>query len=163
MTIRALTIALVTCSGLLLNGHARAEGDPLHKGGFHYNDAGQTPPHDDGLYKDLGGLEKITAFTRDFVGLIVKDERIGHFFTGVNTSRLTRMLTAQFIELSGGPAAYKGREMAETHADLGVTVGDFNRLTEILQIAMDQNGVPYSTQNRLVGLLASMRRDVVTK
>jgi hemoglobin len=163
MTLRNLTLALIACSGLLLVAGAHADEDPLHKGGFHYNQAGQTPPHDDGLYQDLGGSEKIAIFTKDFVGMIVKDEQIGHFFQGVNTDRLTRMLTAQFIELSGGPAAYKGREMAETHAGMGVTNADFNRLAEILQIAMDNNGVPFSTQNRLVALLASMQRDVVTK
>jgi len=163
MTIRKFFLVYAACCGLLLTSAVRADENPLHKGGFHYNEAGQTPPQGDGLYKDLGGSEKIAAFTSDFVGMIVKDDQIGHFFQGVNTDRLTRMLTAQFIELSGGPASYKGREMAETHAGMGVTNADFNRLAEVLQIAMDRQDVPFSTQNRLVGLLASMQRDVVTK
>jgi len=73
------------------------------------------------------------------------------------------MLTDQFIELSGGPVTYHGRDIAEVHSTLGITNADFNRLAENLQVAMDHHGVPFPTQNRLVALLASMQRAVVTK
>jgi hemoglobin len=53
--------------------------------------------------------------------------------------------------------------MAEVHSTLGITNADFNRLAEDLQVAMDHHGVSFPTQNRLVALLASMQRVVVTK
>jgi hemoglobin len=141
----------------------RAEENPLYKGGFQYNDAGTTPAKDDSLYRALGGSEKIAAFTRDFVGLIYQDDQIGKYFVGVDRDHLTAMLIAQFIELSGGPGRYQGRDMAETHKGLNIGNSDFNRLAEDLQTAMDRNDVGFATQNRLVALLASMQRAVVTR
>ena len=142
---------------------ADADKNPLFKGGFQYNDAGTRPATNDGLYQALGGKEKIGAFTAEFVDLIGKDDRIGHYFAGVDLDHLRQMLTDQFIELSGGPVTYVGRDMNEVHSSLGITRADFNRLAEDLQVAMDHHGVPFSTQNRLIALLASMQRAVVTK
>lgn len=133
------------------------------KGGFQYGTMGATPPADDSLYRDLGGQEKIAAFTTDFVLRIAKDDQIGHYFADVNLDRLARKLTEQFIELSGGPVKYSGRDMDDAHKKMGVTNADFNRLAENLQVSMDKFDVPFRTQNRLVALLASMQRAIVTK
>ncbi len=135
----------------------------LYRGGFQYNDMGATPPAGDSLYKDLGGEEKIAAFTKDFVDMISTDPQIGHYFAKVNLEHLTKELTDQFIDLSGGPVKYTGADMGTIHQGMGVTNADFNKLAELLQIAMDKHDVPFATQNRLVALLASMQRVVVTK
>ena len=42
------------------------------------------------------------------------------------------------------------------------TGADFNALVEVLQAAMDAQGIPYAAQNRLLALLAPMHRDVIT-
>lgn len=39
----------------------------------------------------------------------------------------------------------------------------FNALVEVLQSAMDAQGIPFAQQNRLLALLAPMHRDVITK
>ncbi|MGO8915128.1 MAG: group I truncated hemoglobin [Stellaceae bacterium] len=161
--IRKSLVALALCLALPVSAMAQAEKNDLFKGGFQYNDMGATPPKDDSLYRALGGKEKIAAFTTEFVGLIAKDDRIGHFFVDIDLDHLGQMLTDQFIELSGGPVAYAGRDMAEVHRSLGIANADFNRLAEDLQAAMDHHDVPFATQNRLVALLASMQRAVVTK
>ena len=163
MTTRFHKPLVVATLYLSVAATAFADDSNLYRGGFQFNSVGATPRNDDDLYQDLGGKEKIEAFTKDFVGLISKDERIGKFFVNVNLDRLARQLTDQFIDLAGGPAKYSGRDMKEVHASLGLTNADFNRLAEDLQIAMEQHNVPFATQNRLVALLASMQRVVVTK
>jgi hemoglobin len=52
--------------------------------------------------------------------------------------------------------------MREVHADLDINKGDFNALVEVLQRAMDAQGIPFSQQNRLLALLAPMHRDIIT-
>jgi len=155
--------AMALCLAAPLTALAQSQNNELYKGGFQYNSVGATPAKDDSLYRALGGQEKISAFTAEFVGLIAKDDRIGHFFANIDLDHLKQELTDQFVELSGGPVAYGGRDMAEVHSTLGITNADFNRLAEDLQVAMDHNGIPFATQNRLVALLASMQRAVVTK
>lgn len=118
---------------------------------------------DDSLYRDLGGKDKIAAFTADFVDLLVKDPRIQHHFKDTNIPRLKMLLTEQFIDLAGGPVKYSGSEMKGLHADMGIRNFDFNALVEDLQTAMDRASVPFFTQNKLLALLAPMQRDIVTK
>jgi hemoglobin len=53
--------------------------------------------------------------------------------------------------------------MKTVHERMGVDTRQFNALAEDLQISLAENGVANSTQNRLIALLAPMKRDVVTK
>jgi hemoglobin len=162
MTIRHIPIVLAVIA-LCATPPTFAEDAPGYRGGFQYNAMGATPPKDDSLYKALGGKEKIAAFTKDFVAIISTDPQIGKFFEETNLKRLTAKLTEQFIDLSGGPVKYSGRDMRESHAGLHITNADFNKLAEDLQIAMDKQDISFPTQNRLIALLASMQRAIVTK
>ncbi len=53
--------------------------------------------------------------------------------------------------------------MKSSHKDLGVEQADLNRLVEILQRAMDAEGVGFQAQNRFLSKLAPMRRNVVQR
>lgn len=163
MNIRNKLFVVAAAASFCVMAPAMAQDSPNYRGGFQYNTMGATPNKSDSLYKDLGGAEKITAFTKDFVVMIAADPQIGKFFAGVDLDHLTKQLTDQFIDLSGGPVKYSGRDMTEVHAPLAITDADFNKLAEDLQIAMDKHDVSFATQNRLVALLASMQRAVVTK
>jgi hemoglobin len=162
MTIRPIAIAL---AAIALYGAppTLAEDVSGYRGGFQYNATGARPAQDDSLYKALGGKENIAAFTKDFVEIISTDPQIGKFFEETNLDRLTLKLTEQFIDLSGGPVKYSGRDMKQTHAGLHIANADFNKLAEDLQIAMDKHDIAFPTQNRLIALLASMQRAIVTK
>jgi hemoglobin len=114
----------------------------------------------DSLYKELGGKEGIATFTRDFVQLIMKDERIKAFFVETDADRLEGLLGEQFCELAGGPCKYSGRSMKQVHAGMGVKPSHFNALAENLQWAMEKHKVPFSAQNGLIAKLAPMHRDI---
>lgn len=118
---------------------------------------------DDTLYRALGGREGIQRFTADFYGRMLQDARIAHFFDGVNTAYLTRVLADYFCVAAGGPCEYDGVSMADAHAHLGIRQRDFNALVEHLQDAMAADGVPFATQNQLLARLAFHHREVVTK
>jgi len=115
------------------------------------------------LFDDLGGLDRIERFTNRLVDLTFEDPRTAHQFKHTKKERLARLLTDQFCELSGGPCRYKGLNMKKSHIKLGITEAEFNALVEQLQQAMDEEGVPYRTQNRLLALLAPMKRDIVER
>ena len=51
------------------------------------------------LYDDLGGKDKITAFTNDFVEILLKDPRIKDFFADPTLTALARRVVA-----GAGPA-----------------------------------------------------------
>lgn len=118
---------------------------------------------DDALYRDLGGEEGIARISAGLVERAYADDRIKHLFKETNPKFLTEQLRKQFCELSGGPCKYDGETMQKSHAQLGINKAHFNALVEDLQAAMDAQGVPFATQNRLLALLAPMHRDIITK
>lgn len=115
-----------------------------------------------GLYQALGEKPGITRLMDDFVNRLVQDPRIGGHFKEVKPSALKESLTDQICQLSGGPCQYEGADMKSAHADMDINKGHFNALVEVLQTAMDAQGIPFAQQNRLLALLAPMHRDVIT-
>lgn len=118
---------------------------------------------DDSLFRALGGETGVAAISAGLVERVYADERIKHLFQETNPRFLTEQLRKQFCELAGGPCKYDGETMKKSHAALGINKAHFNALVEDLQLAMDAQGVPFATQNRLLALLAPMYRDVVTR
>ena len=82
-------------------------------------------------------------------------------FEKIDRTDLKKSLAEQFCALSGGPCTYKGKSMEKAHKDLDLTEGDFNTLVEDLRIACEKNGISESAKNRLLALLAPMKRDVL--
>ena len=115
-----------------------------------------------GLYQALGEKPGIDRLVDDFVNRAVKDPRIGAHFKDVKPAALKESLADQFCQLSGGPCKYEGADMKSAHADMQINKGHFHALVEVLQSAMDAQGIPFVQQNRLLALLAPMHRDVIT-
>ena len=109
----------------------------------------------------LGGRAKLTAVADDLVDRLGADPRISHFFKETDMARLKVRLTDQFCHLAGERKSYRGANMKNAHADFAIHVADFNALVEDLQLAMDDQDIPFATQNRLLALLAPMQRDIV--
>jgi hemoglobin len=118
---------------------------------------------EDSLYHDLGekaGIDKIAQFT---TANFLADPRIKATFDNTNMERFQKLLADQFCVVAGGPCEYKGRSMKEAHKALGLDNADFNAVVEDLQAGMDQAGIAFATQNRLLARLAPMQHDIVTK
>ena len=121
------------------------------------------PSASDSLYQQLGGKAGISKTVTIFLYQVVDDDRINHYFAGVNADRLQKRLTNQFCQLSGGPCHYGGDNMHKVHAGMHLTDADFNALVEDLILAMEKRRVPISAQNRLLGKLAPMHAQIVGK
>lgn len=113
------------------------------------------------LYDRLGGKSAIVAVVDEFVGRSAGDDRINAKFGRTDVPRLKAMLVDQVCAASGGPCTYNGRDMAATHAGMGVTAGEFDALVGNLVSTLDQFNVPKAEQDELLGLLGPMRPDIV--
>jgi hemoglobin len=123
--------------------------------------AGATPVAGTALFEAFHGQEGIGRIVDGTVDRSLADPRITEIFKPFDMVRLRRTLREQVCYLLGGPCQYTGRTMADAHRDMGVQTRDFNVLVEHLRAAMDQEGVPFRDQNRLLALLAPMHREVV--
>ena len=117
----------------------------------------------DAVYQDFGGKTGMNKVVDDFLVVWQADPRISKRLADADVERLGTLLKAQFAQLTGGPAAYSGRDMKAAHEGMGLRNADFNALAEDLQISMDKNGVPNRAQNKLLAKLAPMEKQIVTK
>ena len=117
--------------------------------------------HADGYYQELGGKEGVEEIVDNFINEISFDKDIVKFFEGTDINRLREKLIEQFCHESGGPCEYTGDSMKDVHAGMQITKGEFNRVVELLQAAMDDAGTPQTAQNRLIRSLAPMRPDII--
>ena len=142
------TIAALVTTLALQGAHAQASYTP-------------TIPSDDALYRQLGGQPGLVKLMDDFMDRLLADPRMNPFFKDADHKHVKAQLVAQFCEVSGGPCKLKGPDMKRAHEGFDITRGHFNALVEVLQQSMDAQGIPFSTQNRLLAQLAPMHRDIV--
>lgn len=116
----------------------------------------------DQLYKAFGEKTGISTLMDDFMKRLIADPRTRSHFDIPGSDRIKEQLTEQLCELAGGPCTYTGRDMKSSHANLNIKKSDFNALVEVLQSSMTAKGIPFSSQNQMLALLAPMNRDVIT-
>ncbi|SEL18135.1 hemoglobin [Atopomonas hussainii] len=124
---------------------------------------GCATPAPDSLYQQLGGQTGITRIVEDMLLRAAADARIKQHFVEVDIVRVRDKLVEQLCELSGGPCIYSGDSMEESHTGLHISRSDFNALVELLQAAMDQQGVSVRAQNQLLAHLAPMRGEIIER
>lgn len=122
-----------------------------------------TVPPEKSLYERLGGQSAVAAVVDDFVANVATDTRINGFFSSTDMPRLKRLLAEQVCAGTGGPCGYTGRGMRAAHAGMGVTEAHFNALVEDLVKTLDKLGVPVREKNELLGVLGTMKYDIVAR
>lgn len=121
----------------------------------------ETAPRGKPLYDRLGGKAGITTVVDQFVANVAADSRINGRFATTDIPKLKGHLVDQVCMATGGPCTYKGRDMKTTHAGMKITNGDFGALVEDLVAALDRLKVPAQEKGELLGLLGSMKKDIV--
>ena len=116
---------------------------------------------DDALYQQLGAQPGLVKLVDDFMVRLLADPRMNPFFKDVDQAHVKEELVKQFCEVSGGPCKRKGPDMKKAHAGMDINKNNFNALVEVLQQAMDAQGIAFTVQNRLLAKLAPMHRDII--
>lgn len=134
--------------------------DPYVAGNANAGPRGITDP---AVLAAFHGRDGIRRVVNDLVETSAADPRISDIFKATDLVRLRRTLFEQLCYLMGGGCDYTGRDMASSHKDQGLQPSDMNALVENLQRAMDRERVPFAAQNRLLAILAPMKRDIVER
>ncbi len=114
------------------------------------------------LIEDFGGMPGLLLLMDDFMQIMLEDPQLRPFFEHAEQDRIKRQLAEQICVILGGDCIYSGRDMVESHRDHIITRADFNALVEALQVAMNNKGIPFRAQNKLLEKLAPMYREVET-
>jgi hemoglobin len=113
------------------------------------------------LFDQIGGESALRKSVDELVAVMETDDRINFTFADTDMPKFKQLLFEQLCNITGGPCAYTGRTMQESHQKLAVNELMFNALAEDLYIAFERVGVPYRLQNKVMAMLAPMHKDIV--
>jgi hemoglobin len=113
------------------------------------------------LYQALGGQAGIDSLADVYVERLASAPATARSFEGSNLRRIKQHLASQICQLAGGPCQYDGDTMAVVHANLGISEAEFFAGVASLRALLRERGIPLGTTNRLLALLAPMKRDIV--
>ena len=116
------------------------------------------------LCERLGGTPAISAVVDSFAGKVLKDDRVNKKFAKSDANRLDTNLKGFVEQAAHCPGVkYKGKNMKNTHRNMGVTEGEFNAVVEDLVKTLDEFKVPEKEKNELLAALGPTKKDIVAK
>ncbi|MBS1708816.1 MAG: group 1 truncated hemoglobin [Armatimonadetes bacterium] len=94
------------------------------------------------LYEKLGGEAAVDAAVDNFYRRVLKDDRICHYFDGIDMERQAAKQKSFLTMAFGGPNNYTARDMKEAHAHLdGLNDTHFDAVVENLGATLKDMGV----------------------
>lgn len=135
------------------------------------------------LYERLGGEDGLKAIVSDWVDRAIADPSVNWKRQGVKSggvlgvgakdvswnptpAKIDEMKKhiVQFFSLkSGGPAHYDGRDMQSSHANMKITVAQFEAAVGDLKASLDAHKVQTQEQKELLAIVETTRPQIVTE
>jgi len=118
------------------------------------------------LYERLGGYDAVAAVVDDFVGRLVTDKQFERFFAGHSNDskkRIRQHIVDQLCAAAGGPCAYTGRTMKDSHTGLGISEAEWDAAAKHLVASLDKFKAPEQEKKELLAFVSSVKADIVEK
>ncbi|KAK9696828.1 hypothetical protein K7432_012265 [Basidiobolus ranarum] len=113
------------------------------------------------LYETLGGEETIAKVVEVFyTKYVLNDDRIKHFFVGIDMEKQRAMQT-KFLAFAFGGPAFNGKKMNIAHRHLKLTDADFDAVIDDLGKALRDFEVSEEIIAQIVGVAETTRDDVL--
>jgi hemoglobin len=119
------------------------------------------------LYDRLGGMTGITVVVDDFIDRLVIDHmlnmnpRIKEARVRVPAPYLKYHVSALVCQVTGGPCAYSGRTMKDSHAHLNITPAEWDWMVGVFKDVLADHRVPAAEQQELLNIVGGTRADIV--
>ena len=120
----------------------------------------------DSLFEQIGGEAAVDAAVDIFYRKVLSDDRIKHFFVGVDMSKQAAKQKAFLTMAFGGPNNYTGEDMRKGHAHLvkdGLNDSHFDAVVENLANTLKELNVADNLIEQVGAIAESTRNDVLGK
>jgi hemoglobin len=119
------------------------------------------------LFERLGGAGAVSAAVDKFYEKVLADERIKHFFDGMDMQRQAEHQKQFLTHAFGGSSDYSGRSMAAAHKrlvqEMGLTDYHFDAVMENLGSTLQELGVPADLIGEAAAIAESVRDAVLSR
>ncbi|HET9820313.1 MAG TPA: group 1 truncated hemoglobin [Burkholderiaceae bacterium] len=113
------------------------------------------------LYERLGGESRIAAIVDDLVDRHAASPVTAPRFRGKDLPQLKKLATQFFCMGTGGPQRYEGRDLRAAHAGMNVSEQELVSVIDDAVAAMQGHGVGAAEVHEVVGILYSLKGDVM--
>jgi len=114
------------------------------------------------LYERLGQVAGIDRIVRDVIAGHLANPLVKSRYEGVKDfDHLHRVSVEFFCAGAGGPQAYTGRDMITAHKGMNVSEQEFLAVMDDVVAALEKNGIDAQTRSDVVGILYSLKSQVV--
>ena len=114
------------------------------------------------LYERLGRREGITRITSDLMKNHLANPLVKtRYVNSEDLERVERRAVEFFCAGTGGPEAYSGQDMVATHKGMNISEQEFMSVIDDAMDALQKNAIDEATRNEVLGVLWSMRREVI--
>lgn len=117
------------------------------------------------IYEQIGGEPAVQAAVEIFYKKVLADDRINHFFKGVDMERQKRKQTAFLSFAFGGPNVPSERSMKAVHHKLvtqqGLNDSHFDAVMEHLGATLTELNVPAELISQAAAIAESVRSQVL--
>lgn len=118
------------------------------------------------LYEQLGGQAAVDAAVDSFYRKVLSDDRVSHFFDGVDMDQQIAKQKAFLTMAFGGPHNYTGLDMRRGHAHLvekGLNDSHVDAIIELLGQTLAELNVPQELIAKVAAIAESVRNDVLSR
>lgn len=115
------------------------------------------------LYEQLGGKDAIDAAVDLFYPKVLADDRVKHFFDGVDMQKQRGKQKIFLAYAFGGPVTYSGKDMREGHKHLDLNDEHFDAIIELLGGTLKEMGVADDLIAQVAAIAESTRDDVLNR
>lgn len=113
------------------------------------------------IFASIGGGPAVNVAVEKFYERVLSDPELVHFFADVHVDQLKSHQRAFMAAAFGGPEVYRGRDMANAHAGLGITDQDFDKVVGHLVATLNELDVPAETIADIGSALLPLRSQIV--
>ena len=116
------------------------------------------------LFEQIGGAGAVDGSVDLFYRHVLSDDRIAHFFDGVDMEHQAQKQKAFLTMAFGGPHNYTGADMKRGHAHLvkqGLNDSHFDAVAENLAKTLQEMGVAQDLIDQVLVIAESTREDVL--
>ena len=115
----------------------------------------------DSLYERLGASDGIAAIASDTVDLHLDNPRIAPRYADSDVVAVKKVVTTFFIENSGGPSVYEGKNMLAAHRGMNIDGAEFVAAIDDAMAALDKNGIGQREKEEVLFFLYSLKEEIV--
>ncbi|MDZ7778406.1 MAG: group 1 truncated hemoglobin [Gemmatimonadota bacterium] len=118
------------------------------------------------LFQRLGGQDGIAAIVDDIVEAHMENPTIGPRFRpyAADPDRLSEIkghLRTFLSEGSGGPDAYTGRSMPDTHRGMNISVAEYMAAVDDIMDVLVRNEVDESARKDVLAITYALKNEIV--